>query len=195
MNHLVIMAKAPRAGLVKTRLARSIGVAEATRTYRTILGSTLRRLGRDPRWETWVAVAPDVAIADPVWPEDVHTIAQGRGNLGAKMQRMFHVLPEGPVAIIGTDIPDIPNASIANAFSALGSSNCVIGPAPDGGYWLIGQRRRPRVLKLFEGVRWSGPHAMADTLANMQKQNVATLEERDDVDTVSDYLAWRKSRG
>ena len=76
MNHLVIMAKAPRAGLVKTRLAKSIGVAEATRTYRTILGSTLRRLGRDPRWHTWVAVAPDVTVADPVWPEDVNTIAQ-----------------------------------------------------------------------------------------------------------------------
>ena len=195
MNHLVIMAKAPRAGLVKTRLAKSIGVAEATRTYRTILSSTLRRLGSDPRWQTWVAVAPDTAAADPVWPETIATIPQGRGDLGARMQRMFDVLPNGPVAIIGTDIPDIPTGSIAGAFQALGSSNCVIGPAPDGGYWLIGQRRRPKILSLFEGVRWSGPHAMADTLANMENQNVATLEERDDVDTISDYLAWRRSRG
>ena len=194
MNHLVVMAKAPRAGLVKTRLAKSIGVAEATRTYRTILGSTLRRLGKDPRWQTWVAVAPDVAIDDRVWPGGVNTIAQGRGSLGVKMQRMFDVLPAGPVAIIGTDIPGIPNASIAKAFKALGSSDCVIGPAPDGGYWLIGQRRRPKVLKLFEGVRWSGTHAMADTLDNVQKQSVATLEERDDIDTVSDYLAWRRSK-
>ncbi len=195
MNHLVIMAKAPRAGLVKTRLAKSIGVAEATRTYRTILGSTLRRLGNDPRWQTWVAVVPDVVIADRVWPHSVNVIAQGGGDLGARMQRIFDGLPGGPVAIIGTDIPGIPNASIAAAFKALGARDCAVGPAPDGGYWLIGQRRRPKVLNLFGGVRWSGPHAMADTLANMQKQSVATLEERDDVDTVSDYLAWRKSTG
>ncbi|MEM7430128.1 MAG: TIGR04282 family arsenosugar biosynthesis glycosyltransferase [Pseudomonadota bacterium] len=193
MNHLVIMAKAPKAGSVKTRLAGSIGVAEATRTYRTILNSTLRRLGRDPRWRTWIAVAPDTAIAQRVWPRGVCLTPQGSGDLGMRMQRVFDQLPGGPVVIIGTDIPDIPAASVAHAFGALGSYDCVIGPAPDGGYWLIGQRRRPRVLNIFEDVRWSGPHARADTLSNMARQNVATLEERDDVDTVSDYLAWRRN--
>ncbi len=195
MNHLVIMAKAPRAGLVKTRLAKSIGVAEATRTYRTILRSTLRRLRTDARWQTWIAVAPDTAVADRFWPEGVNLIGQGKGDLGVRMQRMFDVLPAGPATIIGSDIPGIPASSIAGAFKALGRHDAVIGPAPDGGYWLVGQRRRPKILDLFKGVRWSGPHTMEDTLANLQKQNAATLEVRDDVDTLSDYLAWRRARG
>ena len=192
MNHLLIMAKAPEAGRVKTRLARQIGVAEATRVYRTLLGQLLRRLGHDPRWHTWVAVAPDTHVASPVWPPHVSLIAQGPGNLGDRMQRMFDVLPRGRVMIIGADIPNITAEDIASGFKCLGSHDAVFGAAPDGGYWLVGQKRFPRVLDLFANVRWSSEHTLGDTLANLQGQTIDYLGTKRDLDTEPDYRAWLK---
>jgi glycosyltransferase A (GT-A) superfamily protein (DUF2064 family) len=87
------------------------------------------------------------------------------------------------VVIIGTDIPGIAPAHIARAFRLLGGNDAVFGPATDGGYWLVGLRRRPRLLHPFARVRWSGPHALADTLANLQGRTTtfaATLADVDD---------------
>ncbi|MEM8686435.1 MAG: TIGR04282 family arsenosugar biosynthesis glycosyltransferase [Pseudomonadota bacterium] len=192
MKHLVIMAKAPEAGRVKTRLARQVGAVEAARVYRSILGGTLRRLASDPRWRTWVAAAPDRAAHGPIWPPSVSVVAQGWGNLGDRMQRVFDHMPTGPVIIIGSDIPNIATRDIAQGFQTLGHADAVIGPAPDGGYWLVGQRRRPKVLSMFANVRWSGPHAMSDTLANLQDATVGLTSQKADLDTRDDYLAWRK---
>ena len=192
MNHLVIMAKAPEAGRVKTRLARDVGAVEAARVYRTLLGGTLRRLAPDPRWHTWVAAAPDRAAFGSLWPSSVSVTPQGAGSLGDRMQRVFDLMPTGPVIIIGSDIPNIENQDIAEAFQALGRHEAVIGPAPDGGYWLVGQRRRPRTLSMFCNVRWSGPHALSDTLANLKEANVGLTAQKADLDTREDYLAWRK---
>jgi rSAM/selenodomain-associated transferase 1 len=189
-NHLVIMAKHPGAGRVKTRLAAGIGVAECLRVYRTILTRTLRELSGDARWHTWIAVAPDTAVASPVWPPGVRLIGQGTGDLGARMQAVFDRLPRGPVLIIGADIPGIRKSDIAEGFAALGRHDAVFGPAPDGGYWLIGQRRMPKILHPFTGVRWSTDHALADTMENLAGNRVAMLRERADLDTESDYLLW-----
>lgn len=187
--HLVVMAKLPSAGRVKTRLARQIGIAEALRVYRTVLNRTLRDLSADPRWQTWVAVSPDTAVHSPIWP-DVNLIGQGGGDLGQRMQRVFDVLPAGPTVIVGSDVPGIRRADIADAFAALGSRDAVFGPAGDGGYWLVGQRRHPRVLTMFANVRWSSEHALEDTLAN--SKCAAFIRQIDDLDTVEDYRRWRK---
>ncbi|MGI9371040.1 MAG: TIGR04282 family arsenosugar biosynthesis glycosyltransferase [Hyphomicrobiales bacterium] len=190
MKHLVIMAKAPEAGRVKTRLARQIGVAEATRVYRTMLGQALRNLGRDPRWHTWVAVAPDTHISSPVWPSHVLLVAQGAGDLGDRMQRMFDVLPRGKVLIIGSDVPNISAHEIADGFKCLGAHDAVFGPAHDGGYWLVGQKRFPRILDVFENVRWSSEHTLQDSVANLEGRKIGYLNTRRDLDTESEYRAW-----
>ena len=83
------------------------------------------------------------------------------------MDRVMKTMPPGPVVLIGADIPDIRPCHIKNAFKILGAHDTVFGPAEDGGYWLVGQRRRPRILSLFADVRWSSPHALADTLKNI----------------------------
>ena len=144
-NHLVIMAKLPQAGRVKTRLARDIGTTEAVRVYRTVLYRTLKDLSQDTRWHTWIAAAPDTAVWSPVWPSQVGLLPQGPGDLGQRMQRVFDILPWGRAVIIGSDIPGIGRSDIAAAFAALGSNEAVFGPAADGGYWLVGQRRMPKV--------------------------------------------------
>ncbi len=185
---LVIFAKAPRLGRVKTRLGRDIGHVRAWQFYRRMLFGLARKLGRDRRWETVIACAPDIALYDDaVWPAGVRRVAQGRGDLGRRMQRCFDPLPPGPVLIIGADIPGITPADIADGFRALGHKGAVFGPADDGGYWLVGLRRQPTVPRLFAGVRWSGPHALADTLANLGKTPYSALKTLNDVDNGADF--------
>ncbi len=188
-GHLVIMARAPRLGAVKRRLARDLGDLAAWRFYRLAAAAVLRRLGRDPRWRTWLAVTPDRAARARrgLWPLRCDLLCQGPGDLGARMGRLLQGLPPGPAVIVGSDIPDLRAAHIARAFRLLGDHDWVFGPASDGGYWLVGARRRRAPPRLaFTGVRWSSKHALADSLANLKGARVAFLEELDDVDTGED---------
>ena len=112
---------------------------------------------------------------------------QGKGDLGQRMRRLFAALPPGPAIIVGSDIPAIEPEHIAQAFRLLGRNDAVFGPAPDGGYWLIGFKRTPKALAPFAGVRWSSPHALADTLANLKGKRVAFAATLSDVDSKDDY--------
>ena len=107
------------------------------------------------------------------------------------MQRLFRRLPPGPAIIVGSDIPTINPSDVARAFRLLGSADAVFGRAPDGGYWLVGLRRAPRVLSPFARVRWSSAHALADTLRNLEGRRVAFAATLSDVDTEEDYRASR----
>lgn len=182
---LVIMAKEPRAGRVKTRLGHEIGMVRAAWWYRHRL-SALAREVQSPLWQTVIAVAPDSAVASPALPE-VPRVGQGRGDLGARMARLFRTLPPGPVVIIGSDIPGISRGYIRFAFQELGRHDAVLGPAPDGGYWGIGLRRIQRGPKgILRSVRWSSRHALNDTLATMPNLRIAMLPVLADVDDASD---------
>ncbi len=187
-RHLVIMARAPRLGTVKRRLARDVGAMAAWRFYRTTAAGLVRRVGRDPRWQSWLAVTPDRAALDGAGfgAPPCRLIAQGPGDLGARMGRVLRELPPGPVVIVGSDIPALDAAHVARAFALLGGHDWVFGPATDGGYWLIGARRRPVLRDPFHGVRWSSAHALNDTLANLAGARIAYLEELADVDTGAD---------
>ncbi|MEN6543358.1 TIGR04282 family arsenosugar biosynthesis glycosyltransferase [Parvibaculum sp.] len=192
-RQLVVMAKAPRMGRVKTRLARGIGAVEAMRFYRGAAFDLLRRVGTDPRWQTVLALSPDRSVHESgVWPAHLPRIAQGEGDLGQRMGCLMRDLPPGPVVIIGCDIPDIQARHVAQAFNALGRADTVFGPAEDGGYWLVGLRRRPRVVEIFGHVRWSSERALADTLANVAHAGLghAMLDRLSDIDTAEDYARW-----
>ncbi len=184
---LVIMVKEPRPGRVKTRLGRDISMVGAAWWFRHQTRSLIRRL-RDPRWQIVLAVSPDrEGLTSRVWPADLPRAAQGRGDLGDRMGRMLRGMPVGPVCLIGADIPGITRAHIAGAFRALGSSQMTFGPAPDGGYWLVGAQRFGALPSgLFKDVRWSTEHALADTLASIPGTRVALLDHLSDVDTVVD---------
>lgn len=190
-QRLIVMAKSPVAGRSKRRLAASIGAIPATRFYRTCLAHTLMRLATDRRWRTLLAVSPDSDIDAAFWPRAIQRVPQGHGDLGVRMQRLFRVLPPGPAIIVGSDIPGIKASDIAKAFRLLGDADAVFGRAPDGGYWLVGLRRAPRLLAPFAGVRWSGPHALADTLGNLKGSRIAFAATRSDVDTEEDYRRLR----
>jgi uncharacterized protein len=181
------MAKAPVAGRVKTRLARELGVATATRFARHAMAALLARVSRGLGRRATITIAADGGMGGRFWPWGVAVVPQGRGDLGARMQRILQCMSPGPVVIIGTDTPGISSAHISAAFRLLGRHDAVFGPAGDGGYWLVGMRRRPRLPALFGGVRWSTPHALADTLANSDGYSVAQVATLADVDNAGDF--------
>ena len=188
-NRLVIMAREPIAGAVKTRLARDIGSVRAAWWYRHNLQRVLRRLRGDPRWDLRVALCPDTALARPHWLAGVAALSQGTGSLGDRMERVLAGMPAGPVLVIGSDIPGVGRREIARAFLALGSADVVLGPSGDGGYWAIGSRASRRRLPRgsLAGVRWSTCHALRDTVRALQDQGTLRMVgELRDVDRAAD---------
>ncbi|WP_321367019.1 TIGR04282 family arsenosugar biosynthesis glycosyltransferase [uncultured Celeribacter sp.] len=185
------MVKEPRAGRVKTRLARDLGLIPATRWYRHQTLLTLRNL-TDPRWDLVLAVAPDrEGLQSSYWPRQLPRIPQGRGDLGQRMGRALRQMAPRPTCLIGSDIPGIEKAHIASAFAALGSHSACLGPATDGGYWLIGLRHPAQQPAGFlDHVRWSTEWAKADTIASAKSLNWAELETLSDIDTGADYARW-----
>lgn len=189
-RHLVIFARAPQFGRVKRRLAREIGTTAATQFYRLTLDRQIRLMTRDRRWTVWLFVTPDTALRHPAWRGVIRARvwSQGTGDLGQRMTRPFRLLPPGPIALVGSDIPAMTPRHIAHAFALLGRHDLVFGPASDGGYWLIGARRaRPLPRSLFEKVRWSTAHALADTLGTIPAGHaVGMADTLDDVDDARD---------
>jgi rSAM/selenodomain-associated transferase 1 len=181
------MVKEPRPGRVKTRLGNDVGMIVAAWWFRHQVISLLRRL-RDPRWSLVLAVSPDVdGMNSRVWPAGIKRTPQGEGDLGDRMNRMFRQMPKGRVCIIGADIPGINQNRIANAFKCLGTNDAVIGPADDGGYWLIGLKRlKAQPPRMFEHVRWSTEFAMADTIASIPDLRVGLTSTLRDIDTLQD---------
>ena len=181
------MVKEPRPGRVKTRLGRDIGMTAAAWWFRHQTDALLRRI-QDPRWQTVLAVSPDVAgLKSRVWPAHLPRWPQGAGDLGQRMARMLRDAAPGPACVIGADIPGIRRPHIARAFRALGNHDAVFGPAPDGGYWLVGlkhPRRQPS--SFFLNVRWSTTHALADSRASLPDFRIALVDTLRDVDTADD---------
>jgi uncharacterized protein len=196
-RHLVLFVRAPSWGLGKRRLARDIGDAAALRFERAMLGMLVRRLGRDRRWQLRLAVTPDRARRRArVWPRGVAIAAQGEGDLGQRMRRALAACPPGPAVLVGSDIPALAPHHIAEAFGVLGGHDLVFGPAQDGGFWLVGARRCPRLPPLFGAVRWSGPHALADVLGNLPPRvRVGFAARLEDVDDAASYRRLAPRRG
>jgi rSAM/selenodomain-associated transferase 1 len=194
---LVLFVRAPSLGAGKRRLARDIGAVAALGFERLMLALLLRRLGRDRRWRLRLAVTPDRArLALPHWCGRIETVGQGRGDLGARMRRAIALCPPGPVVLVGADIPAIAPRHIAEAFRLLGRRDLVFGPAEDGGFWLVGARRRGHLPPLFGRVRWSSPAALADTLALLPRATaVGFIDRLADVDDGEAYRRLRPRRG
>jgi len=189
---LVVMAKAPVCGAAKTRLAASIGHVAATALYRQLTARLLRSVRRDPRWSLALAITPPAALssAHTCWSGAFLRLAQGTGDLGQRMQRLFDRFGQGPLLLVGSDAPGITSKRIAAAFRLLRASDAVFGPAEDGGYWLVGLRRRPRTPQIFERVRWSSEHTLDDTLLNMKGLRVALAATLYDIDGAKDYRRY-----
>jgi rSAM/selenodomain-associated transferase 1 len=197
-RYVVIFARELRLGRGKRRLASRIGAVAALHFQRVALRALLYRLGKNPRWTVWIAMTPDRGRLTVVRSPGLAIRPQGGGDLGKRMRRPMRRpplgLPPGPVVVIGSDIPDIRVRHIRQAFRTLERHAFVVGPARDGGYWLVGSRRRPaETPDIFKGVRWSTEHALADTLKNLRAPQVGpALPVLEDVDDAEAWRRWRR---
>jgi uncharacterized protein len=196
-RHLVLFVRAPELGHGKRRLAREIGDVVTVRFERSMLALLLRRLAADRRWRLRIAVTPDNARCHARhWRRGVDVTGQGGGDLGTRMRRALAACPPGPAVLVGGDIPALAARHIAAAFHQLGGCDLVFGPAKDGGFWLVGARRSPRLPPLFDKVRWSSPQALADTLAGLPRRiTVGFVDRLEDVDDGEAYRRLMPRRG
>jgi uncharacterized protein len=164
MIHLIIMAKAPVAGYAKTRLIPALGADGAAQLAARLLDHTLRQARAAGFDALTLACAPDATHAAFASQSGVVLVAQGEGDLGARMQRQFErAFEQGAerAIVIGTDAPALDAALLRRAADALADSDAVFVPAVDGGYALIGLRRL--LPALFDAMPWSTSAVMATT--------------------------------
>jgi rSAM/selenodomain-associated transferase 1 len=191
---LIIFVKAPRPGAVKTRLARAIGAVEACRAYSLLTERVLLNL---QELETvQIRFSPDEAAKEikhwikPGWQHQ----PQHSGDLGQRLQLAFEEsfrAGYSKVAIIGSDCPDVTSHDVQTAWSALDNCDVVLGPAADGGYWLIALKQALPIL--FEGIAWSTDSVLVETVhrAKGNGLKVELLRQLRDIDSESDWLAVR----
>ena len=190
-KHVVIFARTPAYGRVKTRLARDVGSLAAWQFYRKANQRLIKRMAADEHWTVWLAETGDKRARVP---GSYRCINQGHGDLAERMDRCLRHLPPGDAVLLGADIPTIRPAHIRRAFVALTREPVVFGPATDGGFWLVGARRVPVMPKPFfaRAVRWSSVHTLQDTIAGMRLP-VGLIDRLSDVDTGADFAAFRKA--
>lgn len=195
MKHLIIFARRPQLGRVKTRLAKDIGVVAAYRFYENTLLGLTRSLSSDKRWKTWLAITPNhTRWNNPFVLKQISQMPQGKGSLGERMFRCISRFENSPAIIIGSDIPAIKKKHISNAFKALQRSDFVFGPSYDGGYWLVGAAKGCAAQILFNNIDWSSDRVLTQTLGNIPtKFRVIFLEKLIDVDDGETYNSWRQA--
>ena len=199
LPHLLVFAREPVLGRVKTRLAADIGAEQALAVYRELLALTAAAATAAQVPATvWLAEAPvpaaDPAQPRPEWPGLPWRVQPAADSLGTRMAQAFATAfasGAGRVVIIGTDCPGLSAEVLRQAFAALATHDVVVGPADDGGYYLLGLRELQPAL--FENKDWSTATVLSATLADAARLGlrVAQLPTLHDVDSGRDLATWR----
>ncbi|MEW6670517.1 MAG: TIGR04282 family arsenosugar biosynthesis glycosyltransferase [Thermodesulfobacteriota bacterium] len=196
----VIMAREPVPGKVKTRLSPPLSHQEAAELYRCFLQDRLLALGALKDADIAVAYTPSSARKDvsDFCPEGFSLFCQNGRGLGEKMCHIFREkLSEGyaAVSVTGSDSPDLPNRLIQASFDLLlvKGADLVLGPAPDGGYYLIGAKKN--YPELFSDIPWSTGKVLAETLEKAAYLGLKTelLPFWNDLDTFQDLVRYHQN--
>jgi len=199
-RRLLLFAKAPVPGRVKTRLVAPGGLtaSEAASLQRALVADLGHRLSVGP-WDLvlmW-ALTPDAQPPAELTPADVPWRCQEGRDLGERLYNGLRWAADGAdhVAAVGSDHPDLDSVRVEEAFDALDAGReAVLGPAADGGYYLIALRREALHPRLFEGIAWSAPSVLATTLSRLGELGLdaTLLPEAHDLDTVADLARFRE---
>ena len=194
---VVVFARRPSPGEVKTRLIPALGPAAAADLYRCFLRDRLEQLTELTGVRRVVALTPDDADLGDLIPPGFEVFPQGSGDLTARLNRVGEAVGGGPTVLMDTDSPTLPTVYVQEALRALtvDSEACVIGPAEDGGYCLIGLREPAPAV--FADVPWSTGAVLTKTLTNAQQAglSVRLLPSWWDVDDPGDLDHRRVAAG
>lgn len=191
---IIVFAKAPVPGRVKTRLIPALGADGAAALAREMLQRTLDISLSSRIGEVELCMDPgpaDIAWQDIMLPPDMPLSSQGQGDLGERMARAVHrCIDRTPVILIGTDCVDMNKALLREAADALATADAVINPCADGGYALFGLNRFH--ASLFEGIAWSTSSVASRTLTRLAALGwrVHVGREVRDVDNPHDLDYW-----
>jgi rSAM/selenodomain-associated transferase 1 len=185
---LGVFARLPLPGQVKTRLAARTSAQWAARVAAAFLGDTLDRLGTMAGTRLLVFTPEDAGDHLASLAGDRFGLeAQGPGDLGRRLAHFFGChLEQGPVIVVGSDSPTLPVGFIEEAFARLDEADIVLGPATDGGYYLLGCRRL--VPAQFTAIDWGGAQVLSQTVRRIPGElRLSLLPPWYDVDTLEDW--------
>lgn len=194
---LIIFAKEPLPGQVKTRLSPPLSPQETAQLYHSFLLDILEEMSRIPDLRLALAFSPPQArgFFRRLAPPDTDIFPQEGRDLGERMARAFARVfggGFGPILLRGSDTPDLPAAVVSEAREVLaaGKAQVVLGPATDGGYYLVGLNE-PQP-SLFQGPTWSSNTVLSSTLevARQRGLKVHLLPSWPDIDTYADLLTF-----
>ncbi|QCE40731.1 TIGR04282 family arsenosugar biosynthesis glycosyltransferase [Psychroserpens sp. NJDZ02] len=185
-NLIITFTRNPELGKVKTRLAKTIGETSALAIYIKLLEHTesvLRNIDSDK------AVYYSVKIREnDLWDSNIYQKHQQFGDdLGIRMQNAFKAgfdAGYNKIVIVGSDLHDLQPKHITQAFEALDTNDVTIGPAEDGGYYLLGMKTLHK--DVFKNKNWGTETVFDDTIKNLKNESVFLLEQLNDVDTYED---------
>lgn len=194
-NALIIFARYPDGHTVKTRLSPVLSPFERGTLYETLIDNTVHIANKIKDWTAFIAYTPE---GKGKFFEDRYGLtvfAQGGKDLGFRMYNAISKkLSEGfkKAIIVGTDIPDLDETIIMSAFLALDLSDVVLGPAADGGYYLIGMKQK--VPDIFTDIRWSTDSVLLETLNKIKNKGMTVLflKTLQDIDRPKDLENYKK---
>ena len=185
-NLIIIFARNPKLGKVKTRLAKTIGDFAALETYKILMKHTANVVEKSNAEK--IVFYSEYIDNNDVWAKiKCKKVKQSEGDLGEKMQTAFEYAFElgyKKIVIIGSDVYSLKTEHIDSAFTQLETHDVVIGPAHDGGYYLLGLNFI--IPELFEQKKWGTSSVLENTLADLNELNVTLLEPLNDIDTYED---------
>jgi hypothetical protein len=183
---IFIFTRNPELGKVKTRLAKTIGNENALEIYCKLLAHT-KKVTQNLQVDKAVYYSVKIRDAD-IWDKETYLKFQQKGaDLGERMKNAFQdAFKQGyeKVIVIGSDLYDITQEDIEEAFSKLTNQDAVIGPAQDGGYYLLGLTKI--IPELFSNKAWGTDSVLKDSLANLKDKKHQLLNEKNDIDIYDD---------
>jgi len=187
-NALIIFTRNPELGKVKTRLAITIGDESALEIYKLLINHIVE-VSENINVDKYVFYSENIQEND-VWNNAVFNKELQKGDdLGIRMKNAFEFLFNqgyNKVIIVGSDIYEITPEDIENAFSNLKTNDFVIGPAGDGGYYLLGMKQLKK--ELFENKAWGTNTVFEETIKDLKSEKVSLLSVKSDVDVYEDIL-------
>ena len=192
MNTLIVFVKAPTPGKVKTRLSPPLSPDQAANLYAAFVKDTLQTANKVSEARVEIAYDPGDTVAELNWidpPTPPPFFLQQGADLGARLTHAFTLAFENgsrKIIVIGSDTPHLDLSILESAFVILDQKEAVLGPAEDGGYYLIGLRQ-PNAF-LFNNVPWSSDRVFLETLGRIQRSGLSfgLITPQSDIDTVAD---------